>query len=267
MRHRSLLVAVLFVVLPVLAFAAPPFERMVGANFVFRPSGCSATLFQGPDRWVLTNYHCVERSINVVERDEAQPDGTVKKVKRIWYDEVTLSQPAYGPTGKVGELTLWAKVLAFSEQKDLAVLQILSETSSLPHVATLPPDNYQLQQGQIVYAIGNPVRLENTLTRGILSHLYRELRWSADQVARYIQTDATIAGGSSGGALYDEEGQFIGMPSAGYRGAAINFAIPIWEIKTFLRDNGFAQAWDATAPSRDEWLKEQEKKAKGEKKD
>jgi len=262
MKHLLIILAVLALAVP--AMAATPIADMVGANYTFRASGdlCSATLFDRAERWVLTNHHCIESATRIIEQDDVQADGTVRKVRRVFYDEVTLSQPAYGPDGRVGELTLRARVLAFSKQKDLAVLQVLSETTALPGSAKIPPDDYRLQQGQVVYAIGNPAGMDNTLTRGIVSHLYREHRWGPDQVARYIQTDATIIGGSSGGALYDEEGLLIGVPAAGYRGAQINFAIPIFEVKTFLRDNGFARAWDPKAPTRAEWLEEQKRKAK-----
>lgn len=230
--------------------------RMINANYVFRSGDalCSATLFNKTFRWVLTNFHCIEESVKLIEKEEVQPDGTVRKVKRVYFDEVTLSQPAYGQGTKVGELTLNAEVLAFSPEKDLAVLRIQSETTPLPDAASLPPLGYRLRQGQTVFAVGNPVGQENTLTRGILSHLYREHRWDADRVARYIQTDATIAGGSSGGALYSEDGHLIGIPSAGFRGVAISYAIPFDVFKTFLVDKCFLAA-DDTVPDRAACLK------------
>lgn len=255
----TLLAATLVLATPALAANVP---AMVEANYVFR-SGinlCSSTLIHKEDRLVLTNYHCIENAINTVEREEVQPDGTVRKVTRVSYDEVTLSQPAYGPTGKVGELTLRAEILAFSRKGDLAIMRILSETTPLPTAAKLPPDGYKLAQGQVVYGVGNPVGLDNTVTKGIISHLYREHRWESDVVAKYIQTDAAIAGGSSGGALYSDDDFLIGIPSAGYRGAALNFAIPFTEFKKFLRDNGFERVWNPQAPSREQFLETQKAK-------
>jgi S1-C subfamily serine protease len=270
LRRLSLLVPLL----PLL-FASPlPAEddlsptdvsRLIAANFVVRGGDAlgSATLFEAKERWVLTNHHCIEGVVRLVERDEVQADGTVKRVKRAFYEDITLSQTAYGAESRVGELALRARVLAFSPDKDLAVLQILSETTPLVAAARIPPDTHRLHQGQTVYAVGNPVGLENTITRGLLNHLYREHRWDADRVARYIQTDATIAGGSSGGALYDREGWLIGVPAAGFRGVALNFAIPFPVYKTFLRDHGFARAWDPTAPTRAEWLADQASRKTG----
>lgn len=262
LRAWTLLAATL--VLAPLSYAADV-PAMTGANYIFRTQRalCSATLISKSERWALTNEHCIEDAVRMVEREEIQADGTVKKVTRPQYDEVTLSQPAYGDKGRVGELTLRAEIVAFSKPLDLAVLRVLSETIQFPAVAKLPADDYKLVQGQVVWAIGNPIGLENTVTRGILSHLYREIEIGADKM-RYIQTDAAIAGGSSGGSLYSDEGYLIGIPSAGFRGAAMNFAIPYTIFKKFLSDNGFARVWDPQAPSREEFLKAKSEKKKPE---
>lgn len=263
----GLLLAATLLVAPVVSTGivyADPIKQMVDDNYVFRTSDelCSATLFSQEYRWVLTNYHCIEGIVSVVEKEEVQADGTVKKVQRVFYGDVTLSQPAYSLTGKVGEITLNAEVLAFSKDFDLAVLRIRSETTTLPPSAKIPPDSYKLEQGQPVYAVGNPAGLENTVTKGILNNLYREYRWSDDRLARYIQTDATIFAGSSGGALYSVDGFLIGIPSAGYRGVSVNFAVPFDVFKTFLRAAGFARAWDPAAPTRDDFLKAKADEAK-----
>jgi S1-C subfamily serine protease len=233
-------------------------SQMVAANFLLE-NKCSATLI-GP-RTVLTNYHCIETEIAIVEREEVKPDGTVTKVKRVHYTPVMLFQHSYGGGGIAGRTELRAEIQAADRRRDLAVLRIASETAVLPAPARLPADAYVLVQGQEVYAIGNPVGLENTVTRGILSHLYREHKWDSDQIARYIQTDATIAGGSSGGALYSADGLLLGVPSAGYRGAALSFAIPFPVVKEFLRANGYAFLWDLTAPTREAWLVAEKAKA------
>lgn len=232
-------------------------STMVNANFVFRHDNalCSSTLISAEHRWALTNWHCVDSAIRFADREEVQPDGSVKAVKRVVYDTVTLSQPAYGSAGRVGELTLTAEILAFDKARDLAVLRILSETTPLGPAAKLPPSSFKLAPGNTVWAVGNPVGLENTITRGVISHLFREIEVAGlEAKMRYIQTDAAITGGSSGGSLYSDEGFLIGVPSAGYRGVALNFAIPYFIIQKFLLDNGFGRAWDPSAPSREEHL-------------
>lgn len=235
---KSLVAAAALVMLSVVPALAqvPVVAKMVGANFLLAVDGrpqCSATLLSTTTKTVLTNQHCIENAVTTMEREEVQADGTVKKVTRVFYEPVTLLQHIYSDQGIVGRLEYRAEILAFDKAADLAALRVLGDVT-FTTASSLPPAKYVLVQGQEVWAVGNPALLENTVTKGILSHLHREFRWSADQVAHYIQTDAAIAGGSSGGALYSTEGYLIGVPSAGYRGAALSFAIPFTRIQEFL---------------------------------
>lgn len=78
-----------------------------------------------------------------------------------------------------------------------------------------------LEVGETVYAIGNPARLERTLSNGLLSGK----RVIEDR--RYLQTTAAISGGSSGGGLFDTRGNLVGITTMTLRGTQnINFAIP-----------------------------------------
>lgn len=243
--RNSLMGKSLIIIVLVLGLVAPVFaadvQKMVDANFLLGSKGegfCSATLVSVKQRLALTNYHCVEDFIKTVEREEAGKDGAVVRVKRHVFLPMDLYKHAYGNGGIAGRMEFRAEIVAHSRKVDLAVLKIVAETLPVGVEAKLPPAEYKLALGQEVYAIGNPVMLENTVTRGILSHLNREHVWEADQVAKYIQTDAAIAGGSSGGSLYSTDGYLIGVPSAGYRGAALSFAIPFTVIRAFLKDSG-----------------------------
>jgi serine protease Do len=78
-----------------------------------------------------------------------------------------------------------------------------------------------LEVGETVYAIGNPARLERTLSNGLLSGK----RVIEDR--RYLQTTAAISHGSSGGGLFDTRGNLVGITTMTLRGTQnINFAIP-----------------------------------------
>jgi S1-C subfamily serine protease len=78
-----------------------------------------------------------------------------------------------------------------------------------------------LEVGEAVYAIGNPRRLERTLSEGLLSGK----RTGTDQ--RLLQTTAPISPGSSGGGLFDRQGNLLGITSSTLRGAQnVNFAVP-----------------------------------------
>ena len=82
--------------------------------------------------------------------------------------------------------------------------------------------NRKLQVGDAVYAIGHPLGLENTLTQGIISGIERVI-----EEAIYIQTDASVNPGNSGGPLYNAYGEIVGINTMGLRGSSgLNFAIP-----------------------------------------
>lgn len=243
--------------------AGIPVEQMVGANFLMAFEGrflCSATLISAKYRLALTNNHCVEPAVRTIEREDRQDDGTVKTIKREMRQDMDLYQYAYGKQGVVGRIELSAVIVVRSEKFDLALVQIKAAQPALPYYAPIPPPDYELVVGQEVYVVGNPASLENTLTRGIVSHLWRTVQWEADRIAYYFQFDAAITGGSSGGAVYNAAGQLVGVPSAGYRGVALNFAIPVWRIKEFLREAGWTELWDPQAPSHEAWEQERRQK-------
>ena len=107
---------------------------------------------------------------------------------------------------------------------DVAVVRIpLTDTP----VATLGNSD-QLQVGQLAIAIGNPLGLERTVTTGVVSALNRTARSTGGDT--FIQTDAAISPGNSGGPLVDSRGAVIGINSAELLGQGVSglgFAIPI----------------------------------------
>lgn len=124
-----------------------------------------------------------------------------------------------------------ASLVGADEESDLAVLKI--EASNLPviHIA-----EQQLRPGDVVLAIGNPLGLNQTVTMGIVSAIGRQLNSSSAE--DFIQTDAAINLGNSGGALVNAEGELVGIntlligKAAGAEG--IGFAIPVTTAKKVL---------------------------------
>ena len=118
-----------------------------------------------------------------------------------------------------------AKVLGADPATDIAVLRI--DAKNLPTVRL--GDAKQLQVGDPVLAIGSPFGFEQTATQGIVSALGRSL--PGDAFVPFIQTDAAVNPGNSGGPLFDGSGAVVGInaqiysQSGGYQGLA--FAIPI----------------------------------------
>jgi serine protease Do len=118
-----------------------------------------------------------------------------------------------------------AKVLGADKSSDIAVLKI--DAHNLPSVRI--GDSDQLGVGDYVLAIGEPFGLEETATAGIVSAKGRSL--PGDGYVPFIQTDAAVNPGNSGGPLFDANGAVVGINaqiytnSGGYQG--VSFAIPI----------------------------------------
>ena len=127
-----------------------------------------------------------------------------------------------------------ADLIAFYENKDTAVLIIRGASKNKLEPIELGRSD-ELKVGQFTFAIGGPYGLEQTLTRGIVSALGREIPLdSGGAIKNVIQTDAAINPGNSGGPLLDSAGRLIGMNTAilsrSGASAGIGFAIPVDEI-------------------------------------
>lgn len=117
-----------------------------------------------------------------------------------------------------------AGIVGFDKQIDLAVLQV--DAKNLVEIAS--GDSDALLVGDFVLAIGNPFRFDSTVTSGIVSALGRGAGGEGYQ--DYIQTDASINAGNSGGPLVDLAGRLVGINTAIYApsggSVGIGFAIP-----------------------------------------
>ena len=214
-------------------------------NFIVN-GGCSGTLISVEERLILTNYHCIDRNVSVVEVEEPATDNTVKKVRKKKYSDVIVEQHGYHGHDKVSTSTYIAEVIADEKKKDLAILRI---KSALPHqiASRILPDNMKILRGEKVYIVGNPAGNDATVVEGIVSNLNRtfEFPWTGNEKLAMIQFSGGIYGGNSGGALYNSEGYLIGVPAAGYAGATfIGLAIPISVVKSFMRDHCLATVFD-----------------------
>jgi serine protease Do/serine protease DegQ len=132
-----------------------------------------------------------------------------------------------------------AKVIGNDPKTDIAVLKI--EARDLPTVTLADSD--KLRVGDVVFAVGNPLGVGQTVTMGIISAKGRSKLGLLENVSGYedfIQTDAAINMGNSGGALVDARGRLIGInsailsPSRGNIG--IGFAIPV-NLASFIMNS------------------------------
>lgn len=131
-----------------------------------------------------------------------------------------------------------AKVVGVDKSTDLALLKI--EAENLPHIQTGSSDDIQI--GEWVVAIGNPMELTSTVTAGIVSAKGRDIRLLDGnyRIESFIQTDAAVNPGNSGGALVDVNGQLVGINTAiaSRTGmfAGYSFAIPAAIVKKVMED-------------------------------
>lgn len=155
--------------------------------------------------YIITNYHVIAQADQVIV---ALQDGRVSNAQLIGSDK----------------------------QTDIAVLKI--EMEDLPVIPL--NDNYKAKVGDIVLAIGNPYNLGQTTTFGIISATGRS-SISADGRQAFIQTDAAINEGNSGGALVNTRGELVGINTASFQQATefetygISFAIPFHLASTIMK--------------------------------
>lgn len=136
------------------------------------------------------------------------------------------------------EVTLWdnrkfvdAKVIGVDPFTDLAVIKIGANDLNAPRLG----NSDDVEVGHMVFAIGNPLGLTSTMTSGIVSALGRQIRivggGSPYGIENFIQTDAAVNPGNSGGALVNVYGEVIGINTAiattNQRYQGYSFAIPI----------------------------------------
>jgi serine protease Do len=126
-----------------------------------------------------------------------------------------------------------AKIIGRDRELDLALLQLKGGSSN----GSLKPVNLGasagVRIGESVFAIGNPFGLQHTVTAGIISAKNRSI--GIGPFDNFLQTDASINFGNSGGPLFDLKGEVIGINTAiNAQGQNLGFAIPIDEAKRHL---------------------------------
>lgn len=178
------------------------------------PAGLGSGFIVHEDGYLITNFHVIEGQKHFTVTQFVQKGA---ELKRVIHKAI--------------------RIVALDAFHDLAVLQIEDE-----HEAPFPKVVLSLAEpvyGESVFVIGNPAGLERTVTEGILSHAGRLFEGSL-----YLQIDASVNPGNSGGPLFNGHGQVIGVVNMGSRiMQGLNFAIPVRHV-TFLLDHIEAYAYD-----------------------
>jgi len=192
-----------------------------GVVLVQTPSGLGSGFIINDTGYCVTNYHVVERETRIAVTLFYKSKGMDFTRRRI--DKV--------------------KILALNPFLDLALLQI-----PVPQGLKLQPvylaDESGYKEGDMVFAIGNPLGLERSISQGIVSTRNRNFGGLV-----YIQTTAQINPGNSGGPLFNSRGEVVGVTNMKLlRGEGLGFAIPVSYLKHFL-NNRDAFVFDKTNPN------------------
>src|SRR5580704_1397110 len=173
---------------------------------VARQHAVGSGVIVSSDGYIMTNAHVVEGAHRI----------------RVVLPMPSLDFPQAEPVGK--EHVLDAKLIGIHKDSDLALLKI--DQTNLPTLEL--GSARRVHQGQLVFAIGSPEGLQNTVTMGVISSVGRQP--DPDRPMVYIQTDAPINPGNSGGPLIDMDGYVLGINtlilSQGGGSEGLGFAIP-----------------------------------------
>ena len=168
--------------------------------------GTGSGVIISPDGYIITNYHVIENSTEVIVTTNDNKE----------YE---------------------AEIIGIDEVYDIAVLKINSDLN-LDYVFFGDSDSTLV--GEWVLAVGNPYNLKSTVTAGIISSKSRDLNEYDQKNQSFIQTDAAVNFGNSGGALVNTKGELIGINtliqsmSGGYVG--YSFAVPSNTVRKIFED-------------------------------
>jgi serine protease Do len=193
-----------------------PFQGFFGFDFYSQPQtqkqeSSGSGVIVASDGYIVTNYHVIQNATEI---------------------EVTLRN----------KNTYKAKLIGSDKDADLAVIKI--EENELPVMQFANSDSVMV--GEWVLAVGNPFNLESTVTQGIVSAKGRALNMgnqrntNSNPIESFIQTDAAVNPGNSGGALVNLNGELIGIntaiasPTGAYAG--YSFAVPSNIVHKVIED-------------------------------
>jgi serine protease Do len=181
-------------------------------------AGIGSGFFINKKGYLITNFHVIsgEKKISVTQFLKED-----KILRRVVHKDV--------------------EIVATAPFHDLAILKLKELDTEITPVIFAPGENLNI--GETVFAIGNPLGLERTVTEGVLSQTHRNFGGIL-----YLQVDAPVNPGNSGGPLFNARGQVIGVINMGVPTMeGLNFAIPARHSK-YILDHIDAFAFDAANP-------------------
>lgn len=197
-------------------------QREIGAAVVMfsTPSGLGSGFIIHPDGYAITNAHVIqgEQRVRATVYERTEHD-----MRRLLIDQV--------------------QIVAVNNHLDLALVKLTHPDGARFPITYLQPQEV-LSAGQNVFAIGAPLGLERTLSRGVIATTQRSF-----EGLTYIQTTTQINPGNSGGPLFNDQGEVIGVTNMKIPfGEGLGFAIPARYVRDFIR-NRDAFAYDPENPN------------------
>lgn len=178
-----------------------------GVVLIQTPGGLGSGFILNERGYCVTNYHVIEKETRIaatIYHQNEQGDFTRRRI-----DDV--------------------KIIALNPYFDLALVQI-PEQKDLKFRPVFIAKNQDLREGDQVFAIGNPLGLERSVSQGIVSTRNRNF-----EGLTYIQTTTQINPGNSGGPLFNLKGEVVGVTNMKLVfGEGLGFAIPVAYLKHFL---------------------------------
>jgi serine protease Do len=179
-----------------------------GVVLVSSPSGLGSGFFINAAGYLITNFHVIEGERRIAVAVFRKSGDEFKREK---FEDVD--------------------IVATNSFLDLALLKVNLPDGYTPVITYLAAED-DLRDGDPVFAIGNPLGLERSVSEGIVSRRNR-----AEEGLAYIQTTTQINPGNSGGPLFDGRGQVVGVTNMKLAGGeGLGFAIPTRYVLDFLRN-------------------------------
>jgi serine protease Do len=186
------------------------------------PSGKGSGFIINKDGYAITNAHVIQGET---------------RVSAILYMNV--------PGGFTRRRIEDVEIVSLNPFFDLALIKLPLPADLKPSHVVLGNDD-DVNAGDAVFAVGNPLGLERSVTQGIVSNKSRNLEGQL-----FLQTDTAINPGNSGGPLFNQRGEVIGVTSRGiaaFFADNLGFAIPIYYVKQFINHRE-AFAFDKANPN------------------
>ncbi|GAB4550144.1 MAG: hypothetical protein Tsb0013_11750 [Phycisphaerales bacterium] len=189
---------------------------------VSTPSGLGSGFIIHPDGYAITNAHVIQGETDLKATVFLQQEGS-NQFNRMTIDDV--------------------EIVAVNDHLDLALVKLTHPEDKAFPVAPMQGIE-ELEAGEEVFAIGNPMGLERSLSTGVIATTQRNF-----EGLTFVQTTAEINPGNSGGPLFNSRGEVIGVTNMGMlQSDGLGFAIPARYVRDFVR-NRSAFAYDKDNPN------------------